>query len=105
MSSLILAAALSARKLPNIFELTFGISVSTGLRYLLFAGIAWLLGYVCFKRHWLHRKIISRMPAPGAVWREIAHSLVTLVIFGMVGAATTIAAAKGMTQIDRKSVV
>lgn len=99
MSLLILSAALSARKLPNVFELTFGISVSTGLRYVLFAGIAWLLGYVCFKRHWLHRKIIARMPAPGAVWREIGHSLVTLVIFGMVGAATTVAAAKGLTQM------
>ena len=50
------------------------VTVSTALRYLLFAGVAWLLGYVWFRRRWLHRKIIQRLPGSAQVRREMRDS-------------------------------
>lgn len=78
---------------------TFGISVETGLRYFLFAGIAWILGYLLFRRRWSHRKIIPRHPLNADVRREIAYSVLTLLIFGAVGAATVLARKAGYTQM------
>ena len=78
---------------------TFGISVETGLRYLLFAGVAWVLGYLVFRRRWSHRKIIAREPLSSDVRRELAYSLLTLLIFGLVGAATIMARKAGYTQM------
>lgn len=78
---------------------TFGFSVLTGIRYLVFAGVAWLLGYLLFRARWWHRKIIPRAPLPAEVRREIAYSLLTLLIFGAVGAATAMARKAGYTQM------
>ncbi len=91
--------SLSTGQTPGFFELTFGSTVAVGLRYTFFAGFAWLLCYVVFKRRWFHRKIIACLPASSEVWREIRYSLLTLVIFGMVGAATVQATARGWTQM------
>ena len=62
------------------------ISALTGARYLFFAGLAWLLGYVLFKKLWARRKIIQRDPETAQIWREIQFSALTLLIFGAVGA-------------------
>ena len=78
---------------------TFGFSVLIGIRYLVFAGVAWLLGYLFFRARWWHRKIIQRAPLPAEVRREIAYSLLTLLIFGAVGAATAMARKAGYTQM------
>lgn len=78
---------------------TFGISAETGLRYLIFAGAAWVLGYLIFRRRWSHRKIVPREPLGADVRREIGYSLLTLVIFGAVGAATVMARKAGYTQM------
>lgn len=64
------------------------IATENGLRYLLWAGIGWVLGYVLFKRRWAHRKIIQAQPSRGDVWREIRLSLITVCIYGVVGAVT-----------------
>ncbi len=72
-------------------------ALGVGLRYVMFAGIAWLLGYVFFTRHWWHRKIIPRLPQSEDVWREVRYSIVTLFVFGMVGAATLMAVRAGWT--------
>lgn len=87
------------RHLPGFRDLTIGITIETGLRYGFFAGLAWLLGYVLFKRRWLRRKIIPRQPASAEVWREIRYSALTLVVFGLVGGATVQAARHGWTQM------
>ena len=79
--------------------MTAGTSVDLGLRYLFFAGVAWLLGYVLFKRRWLHRKIIPHLPRSSEIWREIRYSALSLVVFGLVGAATAYAARHGWTQL------
>ncbi len=78
---------------------TFGISMETGLRYFFFAGLAWLLAYVLFRRIWAHRKIITRPPLGADIRREIALSVMTILIFGAVGAATVLARKAGYTQM------
>lgn len=78
---------------------TFGISIETGLRYAFFAGLAWLLGYVFFKRRWWHRKIVQREPLSADVRRELRYSLMTLFVFGAVGALTVGAIKAGWTQM------
>lgn len=87
--------------LPKFPKLVVVISIETGLRYLLLVSIAWLLGYVWFKRRWFHRKIIQRLPTNKEVLREMGYSLLTLVIFGIVGAATITAGWHGKTRLYR----
>jgi Delta7-sterol 5-desaturase len=67
---------------------TLGITLYTAVRYFVFAGIAWLIGYVWFKRRWFYRKIVMRFPESADVRREMFHSTKTLFIFGIVGAIT-----------------
>ena len=94
----------------NVLDLLFGTqrsflerslftTLEVGIRYFLFASIAWVLGYRLFRSRWLHRKIIARFPASAEVRREIGYSLLTLVIFGLVGAATITASRHGWTQM------
>ncbi len=75
------------------------ISAETSVRYFLFAGVAWVLGYLLFQRRWAHRKIVPRAPISADVRRELLHSVRTLFIFGTVGAATVWAAKAGYTQM------
>ena len=76
-----------------------GITLETGIRYFVVAGIAWMLAHVLFRRRWQHRKIIGR-PAPSAdVRREVFYSSLTILIFGLVGTATFIANARGWGRI------
>lgn len=84
---------------PSFTALTSGITVDLAIRYAGLAGIAWLLGYVIFKRRWLHRKIVMRFPAGSEVRREMLYSLSSLVIFGLVGSGTLWAARAGYTQV------
>ncbi len=65
-----------------------GIATENGVRYLIFAGIAWIIGYMVFKGRWAHRKIIQAQPTRSDVWREIRLSLATVCIYGVVGAVT-----------------
>jgi len=70
-----------------------------GMRYFVLAGLAWFLAYKLFRKQWFHRKIIARFPESHEVRREIYHSLLTLLIFGVVGAATMAASRAGYTQM------
>jgi sterol desaturase/sphingolipid hydroxylase (fatty acid hydroxylase superfamily) len=83
----------------SLLELSTGITVTNTVRYLLFAGIAWLVAYVWFRRRWLHRKINQQLPAAADIRRELKDSVITLVIFGFVGMATFWAATRGWTQM------
>src|SRR5262245_59380741 len=84
--------------LEKFFLTSMGITVETGLRYAFFAGVAWLLACVLFKRRWWHRKIVQREPLSADVRREMKYSLITLVIFGAVGAGTVWLFKAGWTQ-------
>lgn len=94
-----IAATAMGRRLPDFDQLLVGIFVEQGLRYLFFAGSAWLLGYVLFKRHWRPRKINVQMPESAEVWREVRYSMMTVVIYAFVGALTIWAAKLGWTQM------
>jgi sterol desaturase/sphingolipid hydroxylase (fatty acid hydroxylase superfamily) len=85
--------------LQRFFLVMFGITVETGLRYLLFAGTGWLLGYVFFRRRWWHRKVVQKLPESTDIRREIRYSLRTMVIFGVVGAVTLALSRAGWTQM------
>ncbi len=86
-------------RLPGFAGLASGMTIDVALRYFAFAGAAWLLGYALFKRRWMHRKIVPSHPPSSEMAREIRWSLLTVVIFGMVGALTITAARHGWTQI------
>ena len=94
----------------RIFDLLFGnqhsflersvfTTVEVGIRYFLFAGLAWMLGYWLFRNRWFHRKIIARFPMSSEVRREMGYSLLTLVIFGLIGAGTIAASREGYTRM------
>ena len=83
----------------SFFDLSAGATAIVGLRYAMLAGVAWVLGYWLFKNRWIHRKVIARFPASTEVRREIAYSLSSVVIFGIVGALTVSAAHAGWTQM------
>jgi sterol desaturase/sphingolipid hydroxylase (fatty acid hydroxylase superfamily) len=89
----------SSLNLPGFFQISAGAAVGLTLRYLLFAGAAWLLGYVFFKGRWFHRKIISKFPAKSDVRREFWYSAQSLMIFGVMGGAVAVASKSGWTQL------
>ncbi len=72
-------------------SLLMGIAAENWLRYALAAGVAWLLAYVVFKRRWWRRKIIQREPSAADVRREMGWSLLTALVYGLVGTATILA--------------
>ena len=83
----------------GFLKLTSQAALAVGIRYLFFAGIAWLLGYVLFQKQWRKRKIVPHLPPSAEVWREIRYSAVTLLVFGLVGAATGFGARHGWTRL------
>lgn len=95
---MLMLAAFSLRSV-GFLHLSAGTTVDVALRYLFFAGIAWLLGYRLFRNRWLHRKIIARLPQSADVRREMGYSALTLVIFGLMGAATIVASQWGWTRM------
>ncbi|MEZ5301757.1 MAG: sterol desaturase family protein [Verrucomicrobiales bacterium] len=85
--------------LPGFQEMTIGTAILVAVRYLFFAGVAYLAGYVIFKDRWWKRKIVAALPQSSEVWREVRFSALTLAIFGLVGGATLWAAKEGYTQM------
>lgn len=96
------AAAEEWKMLPSFGKICAAIAIENWVRYAVVAGIAWLLAYVFFKRRWWPRKIIQRDPAAADVRREIGWSMVTAVIYGLVGAATIWLNKLGFMHIYRK---
>ena len=86
-------------RLPPFLPLTSAITVDMAVRYLAFAGLAWLLGYALFRRRWIHRKIVEGFPGRADVRREIGWSLVSAAVFGLTGAAVLAAARHGWTRL------
>jgi lathosterol oxidase len=88
--------------LPAPLKMFLGIAVENWLRYALVAGIAWLLGYVIFKKRWWQRKIIQKAPTGADVRREMKWSVLTAFIYGLVGVATILAGKVWGWQMYRK---
>jgi Delta7-sterol 5-desaturase len=57
------------------------------------------LGYVVFKRRWIHRKVIQKFPSSPEVRREIRYSVLSILIFAVMGALTVQLARMGYTQL------
>ncbi|WP_050028252.1 sterol desaturase family protein [Verrucomicrobium sp. BvORR034] len=83
----------------DFFKAITGIAMENGIRYLLFAGFAWLLAYVLFRRRWFHRKIIARLPSSADVRREMGYSVLTVLIYGIGGTLTIWMAKQGWTHL------
>lgn len=83
----------------SFLQLAGGTAALVAFRYLLLAGLAWLLGYRIFRGRWFHRKIIDRFPKSADIRREILYSALTVGIFGLMGAGTLWAASQGWTRM------
>ncbi len=81
----------------SLDELISKVTTVVALRYVIFAGLAWFLGYVVMKRRWIHRKIIERMPTMTDMRRELLYSISSILIFGLVGTLTILVALRGST--------
>lgn len=79
---------LQASGWPKSLQMFLGIAGENWLRYALVASISWLLAYVIFKKRWWHRKIIQKAPTGADVRREMKWSVLTAVIYGLVGVVT-----------------
>ncbi|MFN8310375.1 MAG: sterol desaturase family protein [Chitinophagales bacterium] len=65
-------------KLVTIFTLSY-------LRYLVFAGLAYLIFYVWKKRDWFHLKIQKKFPGKEQMLREAGYSTLSIFIFAWMG--------------------
>ena len=65
------------------------------MRYLLAAGLAWLLVFVLLRSRLAGRRILGAAPRPGQVRREFTYSMATVLIFAAHGLATYLLAAAG----------
>ena len=72
----------------ELSELILKVLTYNLLRYLVIAGIAFLIYYVLFKKRWNYKKIQNSLPKQNDYWREFVYSMVTITIF--VGVAITI---------------
>jgi Delta7-sterol 5-desaturase len=83
--------------------LAFSASVSSTLGelfwYVLLASGVWLFFYVAFRVTFRHRRVSLQDPTAAQVWREVAHSLRSLAIFGAVTLAVVFAALGGWTRL------
>jgi sterol desaturase/sphingolipid hydroxylase (fatty acid hydroxylase superfamily) len=59
--------------------------VVEGSRYLVCAGLVWLVLHVLLRRRLAHR-VIDGWPGRGDAWREVGYSLSTLLVFAALGA-------------------
>ena len=98
---LLLAAWTLPKELPSFWKMVALIATNNLTHYLMFAGGAWLLGYVLFRNWWASRKIIPAMPTGADLRREAKWSALTVVIYGLVGATTLTLAKSGGTSIYR----
>jgi lathosterol oxidase len=69
----------------SMIEIIGGILTITYLRYLIIAGIFFLIFYVLFKKKWQSKKIQNRFPKNKDYNREIGYSILSLFIFMLVG--------------------
>lgn len=75
------------------------ITAENAIRYLVFAGLAWLLAYRLLAARWAHRKVVAKQPTTADVRREVLWSASSILVFGLVGAATYQAVRAGWTRM------
>lgn len=71
------------------------------LRYVIFAGVLYLIFYVWKRRDWFRFKIQQKFPKDKDIWREVGYSLLSMSIFAGVGLGIHLLHRAGYTQIYR----
>lgn len=84
---------------PDLVHRFVKTASAVGLRYVLVAGLAWILAYRLFRTRWAYRKILPRFPEASEVRRELLYSFVAILLFGLIAAATISAARRGWTRM------
>lgn len=69
------------------------------LRYVLAAGLVWLIVEVLFRRRLARRRILDATRRPGQVRREFVYSMATIAIFATNGLLIWLLAANGVVEI------
>lgn len=77
---------------PNIFLFDL-------LRYMIPAGLFFLIFWVMFKNRLMHLFIQKTMPKSRQLWKELAYSMSTVIIFSLVGFGLHSADQAGLTRI------
>ncbi len=85
--------------IEQFLKIAFGVTVEGGLRYLIAAGVGWVVFYVLFRRRWWHRKIVPQAPLAADVRREVINSAMTVLVYAVVGAVSVLAVRAGWTQM------
>jgi sterol desaturase/sphingolipid hydroxylase (fatty acid hydroxylase superfamily) len=88
-----------SEQLQHWIKVAFGISIAEGTTYWIYAGIAWVLGYVLLRRVLARRKVMPGFPDRVDLWREIRYSMLTVMIYGLVAAVTLWMTEHGWTQL------
>jgi Delta7-sterol 5-desaturase len=73
-------------------------SIST-IRYLIFAGTAFLIFYVIMKEKWSHKRVQQKYPGKEYIWYEIKYSMLNMLIFMITGLCIAIANEHGITKM------
>lgn len=73
-------------------------SIST-IRYLIFAGSAFLLFYMLMKEKWSHKRIQKKFPGKENLWYEFKYSMLNMFIFMITGLCIAIANEHGLTKM------
>jgi sterol desaturase/sphingolipid hydroxylase (fatty acid hydroxylase superfamily) len=73
--------------------------IGASLRYIIFAGSAYLLFYVLKRNQWLRFKIQPKFPNHRGITTEIKYSILTALIFGVVIYFTLFSSWSGYTRI------
>jgi lathosterol oxidase len=69
------------------------------VRYLLFAGIAYLIFYIFKRSKFWHLKIQDKYPETSSIKHEIGYSLLSMFVFAIIGVVVAILNKFGYTQI------
>lgn len=69
------------------------------LRYIILAGLAFLIFYSWRKHRFLYKRIQNRFPENSEYWREMGYSLLTMFIFAGIGLIVIALKRQGYTQI------
>ncbi len=85
-----------------IIEKGIAIFTISTIRYIVFAGLAYLLFYVIFKNKWLHKRIQQKFPGKENIFYEIKYSMPNMVIFGINGMFVVWASRQGWTHFYTK---
>lgn len=76
-----------------------GIFATDLLRYLLAAGLAFVVLWLLLPGRLAHRRIQGRRPGARELWREFAYSMATVVIFSLNGVGIYLSVRAGSSQI------